>query len=79
MTDAAGTGRPAREHALGDGEDFELIVALPPGADAELAGALGQLPLGEFVEAGCFELAGAGGEHSALPRDGWEHSLGAGS
>lgn len=38
-------GRSPLDHALGDGEDFELILALPPDAAEALAAAAGQPPL----------------------------------
>jgi thiamine-monophosphate kinase len=39
---ASRTGRPALEHALGDGEDFELCLVVPPDAVASLL----RIPLG---------------------------------
>lgn len=40
-----GDGRPPLDHALSDGEDFELILALPPEAARGLVAAAGSPPL----------------------------------
>ncbi|MEP0845345.1 MAG: thiamine-monophosphate kinase [Phycisphaerae bacterium] len=70
---ASQTGRTAREHALEDGEDFELIVVLrapPPDADRKR---FGLLPLGRMVaEAGLFLRVADGSRAPLIPR-GWEH------
>ena len=42
---AARDGGTALEHALGDGEDFELILAMPPEAARALVAAAGTAPL----------------------------------
>ncbi len=42
---AAREGTTPLDHALGDGEDFELILALPPGAAHALVAAAGRPPL----------------------------------
>lgn len=42
---AARDGGAALEHALGDGEDFELILAMPPEAARALVAAAGTAPL----------------------------------
>jgi thiamine-monophosphate kinase len=42
---AARDGGTALEHALGDGEDFELILAMPPEAAQALVAAAGTAPL----------------------------------
>ena len=67
------------DHALGDGEDFELILAVPP-ADADRI--LHDQPLdvpvtciGEFIsKAGLWGESPDGGRSQLTPR-GWEHSL----
>ena len=49
---AQNSGRPPLEHALGDGEDFELLLAIPPEKLAELPSEIGGVPLtriGTFV------------------------------
>ncbi|MFO0837923.1 MAG: thiamine-phosphate kinase [Phycisphaerae bacterium] len=78
-------GRPADEHALCDGEDFELIVVLPPGDESSgratggsndrrsVAESLGLLALGEIVaESGLWRQARGGPRRPIEPR-GWEH------
>lgn len=69
---AATTGRPPVEHALGDGEDFELIVVLAPETTEADAARLGLLPLGRMIAEPRLELAGDGGIR-ALEPTGWEH------
>lgn len=69
---AAQDGRPAREHALYDGEDFELIAVLPPETTAQDCRALGLLPLGVIIsEAGLF--LEERGQRIPLAIRGWEH------
>lgn len=75
---AAG-GRTPLDHALGDGEDFELLFTVSPDAGARL---LARPPIeaplahiGEIVEgAGC-ELILPDGARQPLERSGWEHQL----
>ncbi|HUP80693.1 MAG TPA: thiamine-phosphate kinase, partial [Pirellula sp.] len=46
------SGRSPLEHAIGDGEDFELLLAIPPEKLAELPSEIGGVPLtriGTFV------------------------------
>ena len=72
-------GRAPLDHALADGEGFELILAVPPpGAERMIA----EQPLdvrltriGEFVEApGLWQIDAAGNQRAVTPR-GWEHEL----
>jgi thiamine-monophosphate kinase len=71
---AAQDGRPALEHALSDGEDFELLMALPPDASADACRRLGLLSVGVFVPGnGEITLRRADGTRSAIARHGWEH------
>lgn len=71
---AAEDGRSAVEHALTDGEDFELLAALPPDAPAEALAALGMLRLGRVVPgAGEIWRCGRDGRRAQLARRGWEH------
>ncbi len=70
-------GRSPLDHALGDGEDFELILAVPAAeaerliADQPLAVPL--TVIGEFVaKLGLFE-ADPAGSHRPLAVRGWEH------
>jgi thiamine-monophosphate kinase len=46
MSGLPGDGRSPLEHALGDGEDFELVLAMPPAAAHALVQAAGRQPLG---------------------------------
>jgi len=72
-------GRPPLEHALSDGEDFELILAVPP---EEAARMVEEQPLdvplrqiGEFVpEPGLWQLDAEGTRRPLDPR-GWQHEL----
>lgn len=73
---AAKTGRSPLEHALFDGEDFELIVVLPPD-DASEAETLGLHRIGT-IEPGPPQarLLRPDGSDAPLPRRGWEHFRG---
>ncbi len=70
-------GRTPLVHALGDGEDFELLLAVPPGEARRM---LAEQPLGvpltdigEFtVEPGLWQRE-AGGPVRPLTPSGWEH------
>lgn len=72
-------GQSSLDHALGDGEDFELILAVAPAVAEKLLAAqpLG-VPLtriGRFVkESGLWQQAGGGPLQSLAPR-GYEHQL----
>ena len=75
----AGDKRPtALDHALSDGEDFELILAVPPHEAARMIAEqpLAGVPLtdiGEFVtEVGLWQRDATGGL-APLPPRGWEH------
>ncbi len=74
-------GRTPLEHALGDGEDFELLFALSPDPGAELLRAQPLRPfgvelvnVGECVEGGLW-LEGAGGSRRPLPPVGYVHEF----
>lgn len=76
-----GDGRSALEHALGDGEDFELIMAVPA---EEAARMLEDQPLdvlltavGEFVgEPGLWQIDSRKGKRKRkLEPGGWEHKF----
>lgn len=76
---AATDGRTPLTHALGDGEDFELLLTLSP-ADAQfvLANPLFSTHLahiGEIVAGRTAELIEADGSSSALLATGWRHSF----
>ncbi|MGB3087211.1 MAG: thiamine-phosphate kinase [Phycisphaerae bacterium] len=75
---AQSDSRSALEHALNDGEDFELLFAVGlDDAERLLAeNPLGDLRLtciGRVVEAREVTLLGAGGRREPLERRGWEH------
>jgi thiamine-monophosphate kinase len=66
-------GRPAREHALHDGEDFELIVMLPPNADPAACQALGLHALGRIESGSGVVLSDPDGRQTPIEPRGWEH------
>ncbi len=75
---ASHEGRTALDHALGDGEDFELLLAMPPDeADRALADQpldVSLTRIGEFIaEAGLWRRT-ARGKHEPLEPTGFEHS-----
>ena len=71
-------GRTPFDHALSDGEDFELILAVAPDDAAKLISEQPVAPLkltdiGEFVaEPGLWQIT-AGGNREPLEPRGWEH------
>jgi thiamine-monophosphate kinase len=65
-------GKAAREHALYDGEDFELLVAMPPNR-VLAAEQLGFLPIGEITRGPGIRLRDELGRVSELEVRGWEH------
>jgi thiamine-monophosphate kinase len=75
---ASADGRPALEHALNDGEDFELLLAVEPVDAQDL---LKQNPLagvrlthiGQVVEGSGATLIAADGSRKALEPGGYEH------
>lgn len=76
---SATDGRSPLEHALGDGEDFELLFTLSP-ADAKnlLAAppcATRLTHIGEIVPGSQCELLQADGQVVPLPPRGWRHSF----
>jgi thiamine-monophosphate kinase len=83
MAARPGDGRSPLEHALGDGEDFELVLAMPPEEARRLMTPAGRPPfetpftvIGEVVAgAGLFARQRDGG-HRSLPPRGYEHELG---
>ena len=74
-----GDGSTPLDHALGDGEDFELILAVPPGEARRM---LAEQPLGEpladigeFVaEPGLWQRTGSRPRTPLVPT-GWEHKF----
>lgn len=76
---ASADGSTALDHALGDGEDFELILAMPP-ADAERM--IAELPfetaltrIGRFVPQRGLWLAAPGGRQIPLAPRGFQHDF----
>jgi len=67
------TGRPPCEHALYDGEDFELIVVLANDAPGDVCERLGLLPLGEITPERELALRQSDGQCRPLEIRGWEH------
>jgi thiamine-monophosphate kinase len=77
-------GRTPLEHALGDGEDFELLLAVEPNIAKSMlahsarcapANAIPLTDIGEFTaEPGLWQRA-AGGPVRPLTPSGWEHNL----
>jgi thiamine-monophosphate kinase len=72
-------GRTPLEHALGDGEDFELLLAVPPGAAQRM---VAEQPLGvPLTDIGCCTAEPglwqreAGGPILPLTPSGWEHKF----
>ena len=74
---AAETGREPLDHALGDGEDFELLFTIPGEEADRLAGAapegLAVHRIGEIVETGC--LLERDGKTTELPPTGYVHDV----
>lgn len=72
-------GRSPLDHALGDGEDFELLFTVSPDDGQRL---LDQSPvsvplskIGEITLAGRYELVLENNETQPLPRTGWVHEF----
>lgn len=71
------SGQTGLDHALGDGEDFELILAVPPDearrAVREQPLAIPVTKIGEFVSESGLWSVDACGTRKALARTGFEH------
>jgi thiamine-monophosphate kinase len=77
-----GDGKTPLDHALSDGEDFELILAMPPDAAHDLVAAAGQAPLdlpitiiGEVTAEPGLIAEDADGARTALPPRGYVHAF----
>lgn len=77
-----GDGKSPLDHALSDGEDFELILAMPPDAAHALVAAAGQAPLdlpitiiGEVTAEPGLIAEDAHGTRTALPPRGYVHAF----
>jgi thiamine-monophosphate kinase len=70
-------GRSALEHALSDGEDFELLLAVEPGVAAELEAAqpleCGLTAIGRFVAEPGLWLVDDDGRRSPIEPRGYQH------
>ena len=65
--------RKALDHALSDGEDYELLFTLPAIQATRLEQSkLGRV-IGEVTAADGLYLKGPGGALRELPRTGWQH------
>ena len=77
ISDAARQLPDPLQHALGDGEDFELLLAAPPDAAADdPAGCPLDCPItciGELIAAQGLWQQSAGGKRSPLEPHGWQH------
>jgi len=69
---SATDGCPARDHALYDGEDFELLVVVPAGVSEVACRNLGLHPLGQITDERGLCLAD-GEARTPIPVHGWEH------
>lgn len=71
----AGSGKTPLEHALGDGEDFELLIAVPTGSAARLAADkdLELTQIGKCVTESGLWLVQENGSREALIPTGYEH------
>ena len=67
------TGKSPQEHALYDGEDFELIVVLASDAPDDVCRRLGLTPLGEITAQRALTFRQADGRRTTLEIRGWEH------
>lgn len=72
-------GRTLLEHALGDGEDFELLFTVSPEeGERLLKNPPVQVPLskiGEICAAGTYELIDENGKTQPLKKSGWVHGF----
>lgn len=67
------TGRPPLEHALHDGEDFELVVVLAQAADKPTVERLGLTRIGHITKTGGLKLRHSDGKLEPIEPRGWEH------
>ncbi len=74
---AKSSGREPLDHALSDGEDFELLAAIPAQValtlPATLAGGTSLSRIGEFTDSGGLQLREMDGTVRPLSRRGWVH------
>jgi thiamine-monophosphate kinase len=74
---AGADGRPALEHALSDGEDFELLLAAEPGVATELEATqpleCGLTVIGRFVAEPGLWLVDHDGKRTPIEPRGFQH------
>lgn len=82
MSDRPGDGRAPLDHALADGEDFELLMALPPEAARAAVADSPHLPnatpltiIGEVIAGRGLSLRQADGSQEPLPPRGYIHDF----
>lgn len=66
-------GRTPLDHALYDGEDFELIVAVPPTISDESCRDIGLTPVGRMIPEQECSIELSGGQIVPVEKRGWEH------
>jgi thiamine-monophosphate kinase len=78
----AGDMRTPLEHALGDGEDFELVLAMPPEEAASAVAASADAPfqtpltvIGEVIDGAGLFVRGPDGTHMAVEPRGFLHAF----
>jgi thiamine-monophosphate kinase len=71
---AATTGRTPLDHALNDGEDFELVFTVSPEDGAKLSTRSGLTRIGTIIEQG-YQLVSATGDRTPLIPKGWQHQV----
>jgi thiamine-monophosphate kinase len=74
--EAARFGDAALPERLTGGDDYELLLAVPPGHDAALRAACGAVPvtrIGQFTVGQGVRVLGADGADLPLSRTGWAH------
>lgn len=68
-----GDGTSPLDHALSDGEDFELILAVPPADAQQIAAAGAGSVVGQFDQQGGLRIRDESGTITPLEPRGWEH------
>jgi thiamine-monophosphate kinase len=72
-----GDGQRPIDHALGDGEDFELLLAVPPAAAARILAdqpvGVAVTDIGEYIETPGLWTRAAGGRFEPLEPRGYQH------
>lgn len=76
---AVQTGRPALDHALGDGEDHELVFTVAPRATLATGGPLtarARRPIGRLTGTRGLVLVHRDGSREKVDPKGWQHDVG---